>query len=80
MSFAAVQKHVAVLEQAGLVNKRKSGREQLVSSNPEGIASARAALDQLEATWHGRVRRMGSVLAEDSGPNTPKPPTERTEQ
>lgn len=62
MSFAAVQKHVAVLERAGLVTKQRSGREQLVSTDVDAVRRAREALDQLEATWRGRVDRMSALL------------------
>jgi DNA-binding transcriptional ArsR family regulator len=65
MSFAAVQKHVAVLERAGLVRKEKRGREQLVRTDPEGVVAARQALDQLEADWRGRVGRMAGLLESD---------------
>src|SRR5688500_8149487 len=58
MSFAAVQKHVAVLERAGLVTKERHGREQRVRMDPEAMRQARRALDQLEADWRGRVERM----------------------
>ena len=64
MSFAAVQKHVAVLERAGLVTKERRGREQLVTTEPEGVRRAREALDQLEATWRVRVDQMELLLAE----------------
>jgi DNA-binding transcriptional ArsR family regulator len=64
MSFAAVQKHVAVLERAGLVTKQRSGREQLVSTDVDAVRRAREALDQLEATWRGRVDRMSALLTE----------------
>lgn len=67
MSFAAVQKHVAVLERAGLVTKRRSGREQLVCTDPEAVGGARQALDELESAWRGRVDRMARLLAEDPG-------------
>ena len=62
MSFSAVQKHVAVLERAGLVAKERRGREQLVRSEPEAMGRARQALDDLEATWRGRVDRMADLL------------------
>jgi DNA-binding transcriptional ArsR family regulator len=62
MSFAAVQKHVAVLERSGLVTKERRGREQLVRTDPGAVARARQALDELEATWRGRVERMGDLL------------------
>jgi DNA-binding transcriptional ArsR family regulator len=64
MSFAAVQKHVAVLERAGLVVKRRKGREQLVRTDPEAFRDARRALDELEDTWRGRVDRMADLLIE----------------
>ncbi|TCC21160.1 ArsR/SmtB family transcription factor [Kribbella speibonae] len=64
MSFAAVQKHVAVLERAGLVSKERRGREQLVRSEIDAVRRARDALDQLEATWRGRVDRMSDLLTE----------------
>src|SRR6478752_4817308 len=51
MSFAAVQKHVAVLEAAGLVVKRADGRERLVRADPNMIARARALLDRFETMW-----------------------------
>jgi DNA-binding transcriptional ArsR family regulator len=63
MSFAAVQKHVAVLERAGLVTKQRRGREQLVRTDAGAVGRARQALDELEATWRGRVDRMSDLLA-----------------
>jgi DNA-binding transcriptional ArsR family regulator len=63
MSFAAVQRHVAVLERAGLVVKERRGREQLVHTDAAAVEHARQALDQLEATWRGRVERMSNLLA-----------------
>ena len=66
MSFAAVQKHVAVLERAGLFTKERRGREQLVRTDPEAVERAHQALDQLATTWRGRVDRMSELLAEDA--------------
>ena len=64
MSFAAVQKHVAVLERADLVHKQRKGREQLVHSNIDTIRDAFGLLEQLEAVWRSRIDRFGEVLAE----------------
>jgi DNA-binding transcriptional ArsR family regulator len=64
MSFAAVQKHVAVLEQAGLVIKERRGREQLVHTDHAGVGRARRVLDELEMAWRGRVDRMADLLAQ----------------
>src|SRR5947209_4326710 len=67
MSFAAVQKHVAVLERAGLVTKERRGREQLVRTEARALGRARRALDELEATWRQRVEQMADVLDETRG-------------
>lgn len=68
MSFAAVQKHVAVLEQAGLVSKQRHGREQRVQGNPDALREAHRLLDQLEALWRGRIGRIEDLLAEPTQP------------
>lgn len=65
MSFAAVQKHVAVLEGAELVTKRRRGREHLVSGNVRAVRHASRLLDELEALWRSRLDRFGEVLAEN---------------
>ena len=75
MSFAAVQKHVAVLERAGLVAKERRGREQLVHTDTEAVRRARQALDELEAAWRGRVERMTDVLAKVAAPDQKKSTT-----
>ncbi len=62
MSFAAVQKHVAVLERAGLVTKQRSGRRKVVRTNMEGLRSARGLLDQYEALWRSRIERMTDLI------------------
>jgi DNA-binding transcriptional ArsR family regulator len=62
MSFAAVQKHVAVLERAGLVAKERRGREQLVRTEGDAVGRARRVLDELETAWRGRVDRMAELL------------------
>ena len=71
MTFAAVQKHVAVLEGAGLVTKQRKGREQLVSGNVDTVRKAYRLLEQLDAVWRGRIDRIGEILAGDQtgGPN-----------
>lgn len=71
MSFAAVQKHVSVLERAGLVNKNRKGRERLVRGNPDAIRRAQRLLDHYEQLWRQRIDRLDALLAED--PDTPTP-------
>jgi len=65
MSFAAVQKHVAVLERAGLIVKRRSGREQLASGDVEAVRSMSSMLGELEGIWRGRIARIDEFLRED---------------
>jgi len=65
MSFAAVQKHVALLERAGLVSKHRSGRRKVVRTNLAGLRVARRLLDGYEERWRERVERM-SQLIDDS--------------
>ncbi|RIX31216.1 ArsR/SmtB family transcription factor [Amnibacterium setariae] len=72
MSLPAVQKHVAVLERAGLVGRTRVGREQQVHAVPERIRVAREQLDRYEALWRHRVAAMDRLLAED--------PSEQKEQ
>jgi DNA-binding transcriptional ArsR family regulator len=66
MSFAAVQKHVAVLERAGLVTKRRSGREALASGEVEAVRSVSSMLDEFEQVWRGRVAAIDRLLTEGS--------------
>ncbi len=65
MSFAAVQKHVAVLERAALVTKERHGREQIVRGNLDTIRQAGALLDRYEQLWRQRAERMADILNED---------------
>ena len=62
MSFAAVQKHVAVLERAGLVQKRAHGREQLVSTNRARLQRASELLEYFEDIWRHRMAQLDDVL------------------
>ncbi|HET6379632.1 MAG TPA: transcriptional regulator [candidate division Zixibacteria bacterium] len=68
MSFAAVQKHVAILERAGLVSKHRVGRRKVVRTNLQALDVARRLLDQYEELWRQRVERMTRILSQ--------PPTE----
>jgi len=65
MSFAAVQKHVAVLEGAGLVTKKSRGRERIVRADPETIARAQRLLDAYADLWRGRIDRLDALLTDD---------------
>jgi DNA-binding transcriptional ArsR family regulator len=62
MSFAAVQKHVAILERAGLVSKQRTGRRKVVRTNVDALRVARRLLDQYEELWLGRIARMADLI------------------
>jgi DNA-binding transcriptional ArsR family regulator len=64
MSFAAVQKHIAILERAGLVSKERVGRRKVVRTNLAQLLAVRRLLDQYEELWRGRVDRMTALISE----------------
>jgi len=64
MSFAAVQKHVAVLERASLITKERRGREQIVRGNVDTLRRAAQLLGAYEQIWHDRAVRIGEILSE----------------
>jgi DNA-binding transcriptional ArsR family regulator len=64
MSFAAVQKHVAILERARLVTKERIGRRKVVHTNLEGLRMARSLLDRFEELWQGRIDRMTELVTD----------------
>ena len=64
MSFAAVQKHVAILERAGLVGKERIGRRKVVRTQLDGLHIAQRLLDEYEALWRGRIERMAALINE----------------
>lgn len=66
MSFAAVQKHVAVLERAHLVTKTRRGREQIVRGDIDAVRAATRLLEQYEEVWRGRIARIEDLLADNS--------------
>ncbi|MGB3409816.1 MAG: metalloregulator ArsR/SmtB family transcription factor [Microthrixaceae bacterium] len=69
MSFASVQKHVAVLERAGLLTKQRSGREQLAHGEVETVRSVASMLVELEELWRGRIARIDALIATDPQEN-----------
>jgi len=70
MSFAAVQKHVAVLEAARLIVKRAEGRERLVRTDPVMIARAQSLLERYQDLWRQRIDRIDALLAGTTAPDT----------
>lgn len=80
MSFAAVQKHIAVLQRAGLITKRRRGREALTSGDIHGVRSVASMLTELEGIWRGRISRIDDLLAEDGLLEAQSPKTSRRVQ
>src|SRR5919201_325651 len=76
MSFAAVQKHIAILERAGLVTKERIGRRKVVRTNVERLRVVRHLLDEYEKLWHRRIDRMAELIfeAKENDP-CPSPPS-----
>jgi len=70
MSFAAVQKHVAVLEGAGLVTKEAHGRERIVRGNPAQVARARELLTRLEELWKARFSQIDALFDDEPAPRS----------
>jgi DNA-binding transcriptional ArsR family regulator len=67
ISLTAVQKHVEVLVDAGLVSKHRSGREQLVRGEVNQLRRAHELLDELETLWRARLERFEDVLNHTTG-------------
>jgi DNA-binding transcriptional ArsR family regulator len=64
MSFAAVQKHIAILERAHLITKERIGRRKVVRTNLEGLLVVRSLLDCYEELWQGRIDRMAELVTD----------------
>lgn len=62
LTFAAISKHLQVLERARLVHKRRSGREQQVELSPGGLGRADTYLEQYRELWKGRLDRLETFL------------------
>jgi DNA-binding transcriptional ArsR family regulator len=62
MSFAAIAKHVAVLEKALLITKRRHGKEQVISATPETIKLAASHLGSYEKVWQERYDKLEKLL------------------
>ena len=67
MSFAGASKHVAVLARAGLIERRKVGRQQLCRLKASRLKEASDWLSQWERFWTGRLDALEAALKEDAG-------------
>lgn len=64
ISFAAISKHLKVLEAAQLITKRKKGKKQLVTLAPNALKSADEYLEQYRQTWEGSYNKLDTLLKE----------------
>jgi DNA-binding transcriptional ArsR family regulator len=62
MSFAAVSRHVGVLEDAGLVRREVRGREHWLSVRPEGLRSAERWIHDQTAFWSRRADALAARI------------------
>lgn len=65
MTFAAVQKHVRVLEAADLIDRIPQGRERIIRGNPGTIRRAQELLNQFEQIWRKHIDRLDDFLADN---------------
>lgn len=72
VSFAAIQKHVSVLERASLVTKRTQGRQKMVRNNAETLRRATELLARYERIWTQRIEAIGQILDEQPGESAPE--------
>jgi DNA-binding transcriptional ArsR family regulator len=66
MSFAGASKHVKVLEDAGLISRRKAGRTHLISIEARPLEEAEKWLRQWEKFWSGRLDRLEALIERDT--------------
>ncbi len=67
ISFAAVSKHLGVLERAGLVTRKARGRERVCRLNPAALADARAWLGFHQRFWAERLDALDAMVGQKSG-------------
>ncbi len=62
MSLNGVSKHIIVLERAGLVRRRRLGREHLLSLDMRPLDEAAAWIDEQRSAWTSRLASLGTML------------------
>jgi DNA-binding transcriptional ArsR family regulator len=67
MSFAGASKHVKVLEDAGLIARRKVGRTHLISIDARPLEDAERWMRQWERFWTGRLDRLQALVESHNG-------------
>jgi DNA-binding transcriptional ArsR family regulator len=67
LTFAAVSKHLKVLQTANLVSKQRNGKEQIVSLSPAALKEADDYLKQYHEMWNDRFDRLEQILNMNGG-------------
>src|SRR6476646_6288787 len=65
MSFAGASKHVKVLEDAGLIARRKQGRTHLISIDAKPLEEAERWMRRWEKFWNNRLDRLEALIERD---------------
>jgi DNA-binding transcriptional ArsR family regulator len=65
LTFAAVSKHLKVLERAHLITKDRRGKEQMVSVVPHALKEVDDYLEAYRALWEERFDRLDALLAKE---------------
>lgn len=65
LSFAAISKHVTVLEQANLITKQRRGKEKIITFLPDTLTTAQLDIEQYTALWESRLDTLEKVLKEE---------------
>lgn len=65
VSFAAISKHLRVLEKAKLIVKRREGKKQMVTLAPGALMTADEYLEQYRQMWEQRYKKLDALLKEE---------------
>ncbi|HMH70665.1 MAG TPA: winged helix-turn-helix domain-containing protein [Candidatus Saccharimonadales bacterium] len=62
MSFAAVAKHLLILEKSGLITKQRRGREQIVRLNAKNLIPVTSYLQSYSAFWESQFDSLEKFI------------------
>lgn len=64
LTFAAVSKHIKVLERANLITKKRRGKEQVVILMPSTLKIAKKKIERYTKIWDSRFDNLENLLKE----------------
>jgi len=65
VSFAAISKHLKVLQKASLIRKRKEGKKYMITLAPNTLKSADEYLEQYRQMWQSRHDKLAILLEKE---------------